>query len=255
MHLATSLEELVAQGRELLDGSNVGEAHSAFRRWDRSVASWLDSHYPGTGLSADWSSQGTSPLVVGGEYYDRPELWAAYAQCVVGRLKWLGRLGVAAHSPTKPKTSANVSRKAFVVHGRDAVARESVARFLKSVDIEPVILHEQPNEGRTIVEKFEKYSDVGFAVVVLTADDTGQLAGAGDAERRARQNVILELGFFLGRLGRANKVCPLYEAGVTLPSDYEGVVYVPLDEHGGWKMRLAKELTAAGLPVDLNRAV
>lgn len=249
-----TLEDLVAAGRNLLDRSDPVVAHDAFVQWDAGVAEWLDQKYPGTGLSASWSSQSTSPLVVGGGYNDGPGSWKIYKNSVLGRLKWLSGLGATSRSLAKRKDSATVSRKVFVVHGRDVAARESVARFLQNLELEPIILHEQPNEGRTIIEKFEKYADVGFAVVILTADDIGRLGNGAKDERRARQNVILELGFFLGSLGR-KRVCPLYEVGVTVPSDYDGVAYVPLDENGGWKLQLARELTSAGLAIDMNRAI
>ncbi len=117
-----------------------------------------------------------------------------------------------------------------------------------------MILHEQPNKGRTIIEKFEAFADVRFAVVLLTADDIGGVAASAAANHkpRARQNVILELGYFLGKLGRA-RVCALWQEGVEIPSDYDGVLYVKLDPDGAWRTHLAHELKEAGLPVDLNR--
>ncbi|MDE0150479.1 MAG: nucleotide-binding protein [Rhodospirillaceae bacterium] len=145
-------------------------------------------------------------------------------------------------------------KKVFVIHGHDDSARESVARFLEKLELKPVILHEQPNKGRTIIEKFEDHADVGFAVVLLTPDDIGAAVKNRDKLRpRARQNVILELGFFLGRLGR-ERVCPLVKGDVETPSDYDGVVYTKLDEADGWKMKLVQELKAAGFDIDANRA-
>ncbi|HET6332086.1 MAG TPA: nucleotide-binding protein, partial [Polyangiales bacterium] len=103
------------------------------------------------------------------------------------------------------------TRRVFVVHGRDESAKEAVARFLAKLDLEPIILHEQPNQGRTVIEKFEGSADVDFAVVLLTPDDTGELAdGSGEPKPRARQNVIFELGYFVGRLGRS-RVCALHK--------------------------------------------
>lgn len=158
-------------------------------------------------------------------------------------------------SHTPAPAASSLSRQAFVVHGRDEAAKETVARFLEKLDLEPVILHEQPNRGRTIIEKFEDYSDVAFAVILLTPDDVGAPASTpGDLKPRARQNVILELGFFLAALGRS-RVCPLYVGDVEIPSDYDGVVYVPLDSGGGWRLKLAAEIRAAGISVDLNRAI
>jgi predicted nucleotide-binding protein len=147
---------------------------------------------------------------------------------------------------------ASSSSKVFVVHGHSGV-EHAVAGFLRKLGLEPVILHEKPNEGRTIIEKFEAYSDVDFAVVLITADDVGGLRDCPQ-HPRARQNVILELGYFVGRLGR-KKVCPLIEGDVELPSDVLGVGWVELDKHEGWHLKLAKELQAAGYEFDLNKAI
>jgi predicted nucleotide-binding protein len=132
--------------------------------------------------------------------------------------------------------------------------KESVARFLEKLGLTPVILHEQPNAGKTVIEKFEAHSDVGFAVVLLTPDDLGGSASSPDKlNHRARQNVILELGYFIGKLGRA-KVCALHKGGVEIPSDIHGVLYVPYDAGNGWRLSLASEIKAAGIAVDLNLA-
>lgn len=113
-----------------------------------------------------------------------------------------------------------------------------------------MILHEQANEGRAIIEKFESHAaDAAYAVVIATADDVGWAKDADTERPRPRQNVILELGFFFGRLGRA-RVALLYEEGVERPSDIDGVLYVPLDAAGAWKPALARELKAAGVGVD-----
>ena len=148
------------------------------------------------------------------------------------------------------------SRRIFLVHGRDEGAKNTVARFLEKLDLQPVILDEQANRGLTIIEKFESHSDVGFAIVLLTPDDEGALRGGEESGRhRARQNVIFELGFFIGRLGR-QRVCALTKgSAMEIPSDYSGVVYIPLDGDGAWQSRLVKELKAAGLDVDANRAL
>ena len=145
------------------------------------------------------------------------------------------------------------SRRVFVVHGHDNEVKETTARFLDKLGLDPVILHEQPNQGRTIIEKFEvSSSDVAFAVVLLTPDDVG---GTKDdtphLKPRARQNVILELGYFLGRLGRT-RVCALHRGGVELPSDYQGVLYIEFDSAGAWKAKLAQEFVEAKLTINLQ---
>ncbi|MDD2034238.1 nucleotide-binding protein [Pseudomonas sp. 39167] len=153
-------------------------------------------------------------------------------------------------SPTQPQKS-ELSRRVFVVHGHDTGSRETLARFLDRMDFEPIILHEQANQGRTIIEKVEAHGDVGFAVVLLTPDDEGSVKG-GISEPRARQNVLLELGYFIGRLGRS-KVCALKHGTVEIPSDFAGVVWEKMDDAGGWKQALARELQAAGYDVDWNK--
>jgi predicted nucleotide-binding protein len=150
------------------------------------------------------------------------------------------------------------SKKVFVVRGHDNETKQTVARFLERLKLEPIILHEQANEGRTVIEKFEVYADVGFAVVLLTPDDVGARASeAADLKTlkaRARQNVVMELGYFLGKLKR-NRVCALYKNGVEIPSDFQGVLYVELDAAGGWLVKLAQELSAAGIPIDLEALI
>lgn len=151
------------------------------------------------------------------------------------------------------RNAVSVDRSAFVVHGRDEGAREAVARFLEKLEIRPIVLHEQANKGRTIIEKFEDHGDVPFAVVLLTPDDVGGLSG-DPLQPRARQNVILELGYFIGSLGRA-RVCALQKGSVESPSDVLGIGYIEYDDSGGWRQKLAKELDEAGIEVDWNKVM
>ena len=255
-----TLESLCDKGRHLLhETHHPSRTHREFKYWDDRVAGWLDKHFPNSGFSAEWSSLSTSPLVIAGGYYDDPESWAVFRTAVQCRLAWLGKFGTAMRQQkkgTKASKTGVVSNRVFVVHGRNEALREKVARFLEKLGLVPIILHEKPNKGRTIIEKFTDYADVSYTVVLLTADDIGGLVGTGqdDLTPRARQNVVFELGYFLGRLGR-EKVCALYENGVEVLSDYSGVLYITLDSHDAWRLQLAKEMKAAGLPVDMNRAL
>lgn len=143
------------------------------------------------------------------------------------------------------------TKKIFVVHGRDKDTKNTVARFLEKLKLIPLSLAEIPGRGRTIIEKFEQHAQVGFAIVLLTPDDAGSLQGDTNLSPRARQNVIFELGFFIGRLGREG-VCALTKGDMEIPSDYAGIEYIPLDDSDGWQKKLFEELKSAGMPVDPN---
>jgi predicted nucleotide-binding protein len=163
--------------------------------------------------------------------------------------------GVKPSATVGPTIGTETSGQVFVVHGSDNAAKESVARFLATLDLEPVILHEQINAGRTIIEKFVDHADVDYAIVLFTPDDVGHPSSQPDQARpRARQNVVLELGFFMATLGR-NRVCVLHKGDVEIPSDYAGVLYVPLDDGGAWRLSVAREMKSVGLDVDLNKSL
>ena len=146
-----------------------------------------------------------------------------------------------------------LSNKIFIVHGHDNGAKSEVARFLEKIGFEAIILHEQANQGKTIIEKIDVYGNVGFAVVLLTPDDEGCARGERPSPR-ARQNVILELGYFIGRLGR-DKVCALKKGDMEIPSDFMGVVWENMDQNGAWQQKLARELNAAGHNIDWNKVM
>lgn len=145
------------------------------------------------------------------------------------------------------------SKRVFVVHGHDEAAMHGLARFLEKLGLEAIILKEQPDQGRTIIEKFEDAAkDVGFAVVLLTPDDLGGAVKSETRDSRARQNVIFELGYFAGKLGRGC-VCLLRKGHVEIPSDLYGVIHTEMDPADGWQTRLVKEFKAAKLDFDANR--
>ena len=142
----------------------------------------------------------------------------------------------------------------FIVHGHDEAAKQSIARFVEKFNLKAIILDEQVSKGQTIIDKFEEYADkAGFAIVLLTPDDIGAPKDKqGGLKDRARQNVILELGYFLHKLGR-KRVRVLHKKEVELPSDIHGIVYVPMNNPNDWQLKLAKEMKQVGLPVDLNK--
>ena len=169
----------------------------------------------------------------------------------VGRLKSELELGAGSltdrvHYPGPPR-----GNRVFLVHGHDEGFAQTVARFVEKLGLECIILHEQANEGKTLIEKFLAHAEgVDFAVALWTADDEGHARSEEDLKARARQNVVFETGFFIGALGR-ERVCVIYEPGIELPSDYVGVTYLPKSD---WKDQLLRELRAVRLQIDTSRS-
>lgn len=153
---------------------------------------------------------------------------------------------------TPPEAARATAARAFVVHGHDTAMLNDVASLLERLEVESVILKDQPKRGGTLVEKVEQNSDVPYAIILFTPDDEGRAKGAKDLKLRPRQNAVLELGYFIGLLGREH-VCALMAEGLDMPSAIDGVGYIPIDSQGAWHLKLAKEMRTAGLPVDLNK--
>ena len=144
------------------------------------------------------------------------------------------------------------NNKVFIVHGHDSLKAE-VELFLTKLGLEPIILHKQANMGKTIIEKIEKNTDVGFGIVLYTPDDEGRVKGNSELSSRARQNVVFEHGYLIGKLGR-DRVCALVVDNVEKPGDIDGIVYVNVDDNGYWKVAVAKDMKAVGFNIDLNKA-
>ena len=254
----------IQEGQALLNRP-PGWSEDELQKLQKDVQSWRE--YTFTLLQGMFDSDeyaGEFAQFVGGVFYMGMPLGARWQSErdeiaeYVRRLESILRRLPLVQDALTPRASAHsypASRDVFVVHGHNDAVKQSVARFLEKLDLRPIVLHEQPNKGRTVMEKFEANSDVGFAVVLLTPDDVGGPASPGEkVQPRARQNVILELGYFIGKLSRA-RVCALHMEGVELPSDLHGVLYLPYDASDGWRLGLAREIKAAGIDVDLNRAV
>jgi len=146
-----------------------------------------------------------------------------------------------------------VGNKVFIVHGHDEVAKTEMARVIEKAGLTAIILHEQADSGLTIIEKIEKYSDVAFAVVLYTECDKGRAKEDEviDKKYRARQNVVFEHGYLIGKLGREN-VAAFVKGEVETPGDISGVVYTSMDTAGAWKNALAKNMRQAGLKINFE---
>ena len=139
------------------------------------------------------------------------------------------------------------------MHGHDGEAKQAVTGFIEKLGLEAIILDEQASSGNTIIEKIEANSNVGFAIVLYTPCDLGAAKGEKDhLKPLARQNVIFEHGYLIGKIGRKN-VCALVKGDIETPNDISGVVYIKMDQGDGWKLDVAKEMKKSGYEVDLNK--
>lgn len=143
----------------------------------------------------------------------------------------------------------------FIVHGHDEEAKLRTARFIEKLGLKPIILHEQASSGKTIIEKIENYSNVGFGIVLYTPCDLGtSKLKMDELNARARQNVVFEHGFLIGKIGREN-VCALVKGTIEIPNDISGVVYIEMDHNDAWQFQIAKELKKSGYNIDMNRII
>jgi predicted nucleotide-binding protein len=267
--LSQQLEDRIARGHELMkrpiaSDSDLQSARNDYYSWSEFNETLLQRSFTTSKPAKDYSAS-LGMFVIGVDPEPLAKQVAELHEDVDRKIRRLSSLKEqlplfeepSRAMPARPASSRiGLGTTVFVVHGHGEAFKQQVSRFLEATtDLEPVILHEQANSGRTIIEKFEDHaSRAAFAVILLTGDDEGGVRGSGERRPRARQNVVFELGFFVAALGRS-KVAVLYEEGVELPSDMSGVLYTPLDAGGAWKLVLGKELRAAGLSVDLNHAV
>lgn len=147
---------------------------------------------------------------------------------------------------TEPAQKLANFEKIFIVHGHDEALKQQVARIIEQQGIEAIILNEKPNQGKTIIEKIESYSNVNAAICLFTPDDT-----CSDGTKRPRQNVVFEAGYFMGKIGRENVIC-IANNEFEILSDLQGVVYV---NRNHWEIDILKELKAIGYKVDLNKLI
>jgi predicted nucleotide-binding protein len=250
-------ETLIALGKDVGTEVEAGEWKHDYDRWTARSSEGLKVIFVGNGAAEEFDSAARLHAYnMGDSPQHRHKRWLdVIARAVNKLMSFRERLDFAeqAEEPPGPIPATGRGKNVFIVHGHDDATKLGVARFLGNVlgGADVILLEEQPDQARTIIEKFEDYAaDAGYAIVLLTGDDEGRKRGTqGELQPRARQNVILELGFFIGALGRGH-VALLYEEGVELPSDISGVLYQRLDPDGAWKVKLAGEMQAAGIPLD-----
>ena len=255
------LNQQVQRAEEILASRPIKT--DALSSWELLTKNFLSKAFgnfsPNVSAVVDVGKYGSFPMNAGSGWWEDHN--AKSLQTKISRLRGLVELletetSLTGEAPSAPETPTQLSRRVFLVHGHHDGLLHEVARYLEKLKLEPIILREQPSSGRTIIEKFVDFADVAYAVILLTPDDRGGTVKATFEEHRprARQNVILELGYFLGKLSR-NRVTALYMGDVEVPSDYAGVAFVAVDDRGAWRLELARELKASGLDIDMNLAL
>lgn len=253
------LRERISLGRKIaldakLYAENLDRLKGLVNDWRDYNRAWLDKNLGGE-AAADYQAvcdarytNGIGPVrvVTTGTYRKEIEASVAKLQSIHDRLEmWVPRPNAAAS--TRRGEDQAPDAPIFIVHGHDTFRAESIARAVEQVTRRAtIILREQPDSGRTIIEKLEHHADqVSYAIVVLTGDDKGGAAHTTGTRPRGRQNVIFELGYFYALLGR-DRVSVLIQPGVEKPSDVDGIVYITLDDGDAWKAKLYRELRQAG---------
>jgi hypothetical protein len=233
------VQSLIDEGEGL-----VGDDEDKFDAWKGKVSAFL-----ATAIDADMEANFVGR--VKNIYNHGQPMGVSFLRGLLLKEPGKGKSTITIDGASRQASVRHDVSRVFIVHGHDVELKETTARFLHKLGLSPIILHEQPNSGNTIIEKFESHADVIFAIVLLTPDDVGAAKDqAQQLKKRARQNVVFEFGYFIGHLGR-NRVCALYHEGVELPSDYSGVLYIRVDSEGAWRTKLAQELVQAGLPIEL----
>lgn len=257
-------ERLVAEVLPAYESRGAEYGGERFAVWRRRLYDFLDNNLPGESSRLD-SKLSTRLLAIGIGESDANVFWrykgnkaASFLDSLILDLEQQEyEFVLEADNPT---TEANVIEahptckptQVFIVHGHDDLTKVQTARFVEMLGFQAVILHEQASRGKTIIEKIEACTHVGFAIVLYTADDQGSdktSASEGKLRARARQNVIFEHGYLIAKLGR-ERVVPLVSGDIEIPSDIHGMVYVTDTD---WQVSIAKEMLAAGYDVDFNR--
>lgn len=212
-------------------------------------------------IPSEWTSK--IPIAGVSHFPDRANILVAGADCVFKKNdiyengstdERVARVMVKSRIESFEAYLSNInleSKKVFIVHGHDHALRGEVENFLEDLELAPIILSKQVNLGNTLIEKLEQNSDVHYAIILYTPCDEGRQIGEDNFNHRARQNVVFEHGYMIGKLGR-RKVCMLYKNGVELPGDIKGIVWA---DDNSWKLELARELKAQGFEIDLNKLI
>lgn len=244
------IDEIISQCEELIK-LNITSSSSEFKSWKNRTERYLYSEYGKESIELKQFNDINYSLSICTFYTEESEFVNACHNGLKVALEMLNDLkrssGVSESDAIESYDNTNV----FIIHGHDGELKESVARTLEKFSINPIILSEQENSGQTIIEKFENSSDVGCAIALFTADDKGKGKNQRQYQDRARQNVVFETGYFMGKIGR-DRLIIIADRGIEIPSDLQGVLWT---DSTNWKFDLAKQLKTIGYDIDLNKLV
>lgn len=262
----TDLQERIKIGEELFsreinNDPELENLISDYKIWNEYNFEYLKQNFtdPDNEYKKAYNQSGYSFMGSIGEVQGKPIL--SQRNLIKYKLDSLKRLEaksalIKSNNQNSQKQETNITSKkdVFIVHGHDELAKTKAARFVHKLGLNPIILHEQASSGKTIIEKIEKYSNVGFGIVLYTACDIGAaIAEKNNLKKRARQNVVFEHGYLIGKIGRKN-VSALVKEDIEVPNDISGVVYISMkDDDDSWGYKLAKEMKESGLEIDMNK--
>lgn len=251
------------------DEAQFNAFKTEFHQWQDYTAEIFKQAFdvPNNEYHSGFVSRGQTMIITGKEdwmkeYHDEINVKISYIKTFIQKIPLLP-LALEDEAPVKEGNGKIDKKKVFIVHGHNDALKTKVARVVEQMGLKAIILHEQDDYGQTVIEKFEENAeDIGFAIILLTADDLA--VSHADLEKenkekdykviyrnRARQNVIFEMGFFVGKLDRAH-VFELQEDGIEEPSDLKGIIYTPVDKEDMWRFKLAKRLKAVGYEVNTD---
>lgn len=255
---AERIQALINRAQDLLT-KRVTSSDANFYAWRLEAEDFLKNKFgPGADEYARLHDRDFSPIVLTSWQSEHERQASFIKACADGLMDTITELNFylkmeneQERVPQIQTRNMTANNKVFLVHGHDGELKSEVARMLERQGIKAVILNEQANQGRTIIEKFERSSDVGAAIILLTADDLGREKHEPNEQPRARQNVIFEAGYFTGRLGR-ERVIVISEQNIEIPSDLHGVLYTG---KGKWETGVLRELKSMGYTIDANKLI
>ena len=237
---------------DVLIKDQVHSGSERFQAWHNKVARFLIKHYGEDSYEyKDFLQQNFSPMIytsnmTDSDYIEPCKRGLSRSKAIL--TNYLDDMDDKQEEDVKAEKIKGNYSSVFIVHGHNGELREAMARLIEKQKIKPIILMEQANKGATIIEKIENNSETNAAICLFTADDDGKAANSSEVNKRARQNVVFEAGFFIGKLGRERTII-VADRQIELPSDLQGVVYT--DVHN-WKYDVLKELKAIGYTIDFN---